>query len=66
MRMIRRGKFMAELAAKNVNLFLPPSTLRDEWLKGIELCKDSGILYDFNWTILLYVECFNSILIFNR
>lgn len=50
---------MSELAAKNVNMFLPPSELRDEWLRGIEACKDMGILLCFyfcRWKNHLFIN----------
>lgn len=52
MRMIRKGKFMVEMAVKNLHMYVPPGTMRDEWLRGVQMCKDTGDVICSNQTFL--------------
>lgn len=36
---------MTDLAIKNIKMFLPPGEMQDEWLRGIEACKGTGISF---------------------
>lgn len=39
MRMVRKGHFKMEFAAKNIKMYAP-EYLQGPWLRGIEACKD--------------------------
>lgn len=39
--LMRKGKINHELAMKQINLFMPPE-IRDQYIKGINTCKDYG------------------------
>lgn len=41
--MMRKGKVNYELAVKQINMFMP-AEIRDQYLKGIHECKDSGTI----------------------
>lgn len=36
---MKKGKFNAELVAKNIKMFAPVQ-FQQEWLRGVEACKD--------------------------
>lgn len=41
--MMKKGKVNHELAIKQINLFMPAG-IREEYLKGINTCKDHGTI----------------------
>lgn len=42
--MMRKGKFNAPLAMKQINLFMPEQ-YKEPYLNGVQMCKDSGEFY---------------------
>lgn len=39
--MMRKGKFNAALATKQIKMFMPEQWI-EPYLNGVEMCKDSG------------------------
>lgn len=39
--MIRKGKLKADLAIKQIRMYLPPG-IQDEWVRGVEACRNFG------------------------
>lgn len=62
--MIRRGKLKADLAIRQVKLYMPPDW-RDAWTDGINICKDSGNNTLCRLQLFSFIE-FKIIFIFNQ
>lgn len=55
MRFMKKGKFNAELVAKNIKMFAPVQ-FQQEWLRGVEACKDvKGIQISINFILFILV-----------
>lgn len=57
--MVRRGKVNYALAVRQVKTFMPEG-MREEFLKGIDACKDIGN----SWNFQTQIYCFDHICLY--
>lgn len=62
MRFVRKGKYNPETISKYIKMYAPVQ-FQEEWLRGIEACRDVGGIHILRYFLSIYCNLYALIIV---